>query len=120
MKGVGGMFALALGLVAVMAVVAYMQKGSLLGLMPNQPTPTVVKDFDFVQTGNLRAEKTFWLLVYEEPGKPALQAKLFFTPDSRCNTQVCANLPLKNGQRVTIEGSKSGDEVKVSQLTTLE
>jgi hypothetical protein len=86
------------------------------------PTPTFspVK-VNFTKTGNIVGSKEQGFgFIYEEPGKPALSASLKFTNGSICNSGVgfvsCDRATWTAGDRVTVEGNKSGDTVTVLRL----
>jgi len=84
---------------------------------------------NFTKTGNLVDRSTVleenWVLVYEEPGKPALSVSLDFIENSICvigsETGLCWDAELVGGERVTIEGQKAEneDKVTVARLTVI-
>jgi len=86
-------------------------------------------EINFTKTGNLADRSTDleenWVLIYEEPGKPALSVSLDFTEDSTCvtgnETVLCWDTELVNGERATIEGQKAenSDMVAVVKLTVI-
>ncbi len=80
---------------------------------------------NFIETGNLSLsqDKNSWALVYEKPGQPGLKVDLEFTYQSLCDlgqeTKNCLILPnnfLQVGDRVTIQGNKKENQVRVNQL----
>ncbi len=83
----------------------------------------------FLKKGNLTSAtadetKNEWLLVYEEPGKPALSNKLIFNDKSICyladGTQsVCSEIKFKSGDNVEISGELKDDEVTISELVLI-
>jgi len=85
----------------------------------------------FSKTGNVvinnpGLEKNVWYLIYEEPGKPALSAKLSFPEGSKCQSakmnKECRqfSLYLYAGSRAKVEGKVRGSEVVVDKLTIVE
>lgn len=66
-----------------------------------------------------------WYLLYEEPGKPALNAELQFDTESLCGNEerktMCMLLSIsdygmKNGEKVEIRGIEHDDVLKVREL----
>jgi hypothetical protein len=64
-------------------------------------------------------------ILYEEPGKPALRAKLLFNEKSLCGDEthkiICMALSvsdygLTNGRKIEIKGIKTDEQVEVRQL----
>lgn len=86
----------------------------------NQPVPAV-----FSQEGNLiqnnpGLEPGVWYLAYEEPGAPGLTARLQFDHESRCGSAdmlTLCNISFDQGMRVHIQGTQSGNVVRVTTLT---
>ncbi len=75
---------------------------------------------NFSKIGNIVAKGENWELVYEEPGKPALRARLQFNEDSKCTDNEngkCFPPYWQNGDRAQIKGSKKGDEITVKSLS---
>ena len=73
---------------------------------------------DFSRTGNFSPNGLGWKLIYEEPGSPALSAALIFSEDSICGGTVCVPSYFSAGDRVMIEGAKTGEgSVLVVRLT---
>ncbi|MCC2631206.1 MAG: hypothetical protein K0S38_1015 [Candidatus Paceibacter sp.] len=72
------------------------------------------ENLNFSKTGNIvRPEnQQAWYLVYEEPGKPALRVELSFQ-----NSIETSRLTI--GDRVKIEGVRTGDRVDVYSITLL-
>jgi len=69
------------------------------------------ENINFVKTGNVvinnpGMEEDVWYLIYEEPGSPAKNVKLFFEED----------LSIDIGDRVTIEGMFDGEKVFVKRI----
>jgi hypothetical protein len=87
-------------------------------------------EINFTKTGNLVDKSTEleenWVLIYEEPGKPALSVSLDFTQNSICaagnETGLCWDTELVGGERITIGGIKAenSDMVTVVRLTIIE
>ena len=93
----------------------------LTNSLPNQSGKTANRQFNFIKTGNLVGGNQEWNLIYEEPGAPALKAKLNFTKESACGTDDeepsdCAGIKLSNGDRIRIWGDKNGETITVSRL----
>lgn len=84
--------------------------------------PLKVVGVNFSQAGNL-LNKEGWILLYEEPGNPALDVNLKFTNDSLCDLGKgelpCDTSKFEHGSRVQVEGNKSGKEVTVVKLKKL-
>jgi hypothetical protein len=63
---------------------------------------------NFSEIGNLVNRGDELVLVYEEPGKPALQKTLVFEQASRCNKGTgevsCMGISFENGDRAFVEG----------------
>lgn len=89
----------------------------------------IVAVYGFTQTGNIKnvatgeIEEDDWVLIYEEPGAPALTKKLSFTTQSKCvfegREMLCDTSRLEQGQRVTIMGAIDGEGVvHVERLET--
>jgi hypothetical protein len=77
-----------------------------------------VSEADFVKIGNLTAAGIGWRLVYEEPGSPALTTALIFSDESRCGEDICEISSFEAGDRVSVEGLKTGEgNVLVVRLT---
>ncbi|MBP9757236.1 MAG: GerMN domain-containing protein [Candidatus Pacebacteria bacterium] len=79
----------------------------------------------FAHDGNLiqnspGLEADTWYLTYEEPGAPGLSVQLRFDGNSRCGSEnmlkVC-DISFEQGDRVHVEGDRSGDSVLVRTLT---
>ena len=68
-----------------------------------------VSEVDFVKAGNLTAAGAGWRLVYEEPGNPALTTALIFSDESRCGADICEISSFEAGDRVSVEGLKTGE-----------
>jgi len=73
------------------------------------------------KTGNLTKQNGNWVLVYEEPGKPALTLKLEFNANSICEKgeqkDICVLNNLTIGDRVRVEGSLNGDNLLIYTLS---
>jgi hypothetical protein len=86
-------------------------------------------DPSFMKRGNLTnatadETKNEWLLVYEEPGKPALNNKLIFSDKSVCyltdGTQsTCSEIKFKSGDNVEISGEIKDGKVTISELVLI-
>ena len=78
---------------------------------------------NFIKSGNL-VDGPDWNLLYEEPGKPALKARLIFNEKSVCNigsqASPCRPEGFTQGERVEIKGRKSGSDIIVQNLFKLE
>jgi len=76
------------------------------------------------KTGNLTKQNGNWVLVYEEPGKPALTLKLEFNANSLCEKgaqkDICVLENFKIGSRVRISGVINGNNLNVHTLNILE
>ena len=91
-----------------------------------------VKEFQIVGTDENTVEKTgyltdsngVWVLVYEEPGKPALTLDLVFDQQSNClineEPKVCVPEDLIVGSRVTIQGLTIENQLMVRNLVVVE
>lgn len=78
-------------------------------------------DIEFSRTGNLVERDDQWVLVYEEPGKPAVTARLQFIDQSACFSDAgeeiaCIPASWEEGVRVEVSGTETGDLVKVDRL----
>jgi hypothetical protein len=77
---------------------------------------------NFSRNGNL-LDREGWILLYEEPGNPAIDVTLKFTQNSRCDfgrgELPCETSDFRNGSRVEIEGNQSGKEVSVLKMRLL-
>lgn len=83
----------------------------------------------FLKKGNLTSatsdeSKNDWLLVYEEPGKPALSNKIVFNDKSICyladgNQSACSEIKFKSGDRVEIAGEIKNGQVTISELVMI-
>jgi hypothetical protein len=72
----------------------------------------------FVDSGNIVENNGGWDLIYEEPGAPALQVSLKFDENSICRKegeedQSCFPVYWKQGDRVSVEGKRRGEQVQV-------
>lgn len=86
-------------------------------------------DPGFIKKGNITSatadeSKNEWLLVYEEPGKPALNNPLVFIESSVCyltdGTQSpCSDIKFKSGDNVEISGDIKDGKVVVSELVMI-
>lgn len=90
--------------------------------------PVLVENFD--ETGNLtdwdasvERQTGDWILLYEEPGRPAIVAKLTFNAFSKCDLgsgeKVCDKSKLELGARARVQGSDKGGRVTVIKLTKI-
>lgn len=86
-------------------------------------------EITFEKVGNLTIYDTetmerTWILVYEEPGRPALTRDLHFTSKSVCTTKQennpCDTSVLEGGQRVKISGFEENGIITVVHLEHLE
>ena len=80
------------------------------------PTPTPEPEFGWDRTGNYVDRK----IVYEEPGRPALNMRLIFDNQSLCDGEVCVPASIGRGQRIRVEGEEKPEGVLVRRLTRLE
>lgn len=79
----------------------------------------------FNRTGNLLEEDNGWKLLYEEPGKPALSAKLSFDRESVCTDAsgsdiLCPNgadAPWIHGARARVVGELADGVLLVTKLS---
>jgi len=76
---------------------------------------------NFQKQGNIVNKEDGLVLIYEEPGKPALTTSLFFTPLSVCMIENgqnvnCELINWQDGNRVEINGVKQGDILEVYSL----
>lgn len=86
-------------------------------------------DPGFIKKGNITSattdeSKNEWLLVYEEPGKPALSNKLIFNDRSVCyltdGTQsICSEIKFKSGDSVEISGDIKDGKVTILELVMI-
>ncbi len=87
------------------------------------PTLTPTPGPDFSEQGNLVKPQDDWVLVYEEPGQPALTVVLEFDEESRCDLgdgfEECDWEQFENGMRVEVTGWKDNDALKVDDLEIL-
>jgi gas vesicle protein len=78
---------------------------------------------NFDKTGNLSKQNGEWVLIYEEPGKPALIASLSFNEKSICEKgaqkDVCVLNNLNIGERTRIIGTLEGGVLTVYDLIWL-
>jgi hypothetical protein len=78
---------------------------------------------NFDKTGNLSRQDGKWVLIYEEPGKPALVASLSFNEKSICEKgaqkDVCVLNNLNIGERTRIVGTLDGGILTVYDLIWL-
>ncbi len=88
--------------------------------------PQQALEVNFTETGNVlnwdsqtESYTEDWTLLYEKPGNPAISVKLVFDENSLCDGEVCDTSKLNNGDRVKVEGNRSGGEVTVISLTKL-
>lgn len=84
---------------------------------------------DFIKDGSLRPKKgeddeIQWTLLYDEPGRLALNVVLDFNNRSKCDygngEQICNTKKFELGQRAHVEGLKNGNLVKVITLKFME
>jgi hypothetical protein len=79
------------------------------------------KNDNFSEIGNLTEQNNNWVLVYEEPGKPALNVELQFSDQSECFDSdsekiACEPGSWEEGIRVEVSGFESEKSVQVSEL----
>jgi hypothetical protein len=90
--------------------------------------PVLVENFD--RTGNLtdwdanaERETGDWILLYEEPGRPAIVANLTFNTFSKCDLgsgeEVCDKSKLELGVRARVQGNEKEGKVTVIKLTKI-
>lgn len=83
-------------------------------------TKTVAPAQLFVQEGNIKnrasgySEEDDWVLVYEQPGKPALTVGIIFTTQSRCVVEkgiplFCNTANFEQGERVVVMGAPDAE-----------
>ncbi len=87
--------------------------------------PNIINAESLIEkTGNLTKQNGNWVLVYEEPGKPALTLKLEFNANSICEKgaqkDICVLGNLGIGNRVKISGIVDGDKLLIYNLTLVE
>ncbi len=87
--------------------------------LPKIVNPTVTpsegsSEVDFEKEGNLVKQNNDWILVYEEPGKPALTLILDFSTCSECKPEE-----YDQGVRVEVKGDKTEDGLKVTEMVKL-
>ena len=83
----------------------------------------------FLKKGNLTSltsdeSKNEWLLVYEEPDKPALNNEIVFNNKSICylangDQSACSEIKFKSGDRVEIAGELKDGKVTISELVLI-
>ncbi len=106
---------LGIGLVAVLSP----DSGSNGSRLPKLIEPTAAPseesiEVNFEKEGNLVKQANDWVLVYEEPGKPALTVILDFTTCSECKPDE-----YEQGMRIEVKGDKSEDILKVAEIVKL-
>lgn len=80
---------------------------------------------NFSQAGALMAREDGWTLLWDEPGRMAVNIKLKFTDQSICylggEKKDCGliNMGPQSYDRVSVEGNRTGDEVTVTKLEEL-
>lgn len=90
--------------------------------------PVLVENFD--KTGNLtdwdsntERQTGDWILLYDEPGRLAIVAKLAFNALSKCDLgsgeEVCDKNKLELGAVTRVQGNQKGEIVTVIKLTKL-
>lgn len=93
-----------------------------------QISPALMENFD--KTGNLtdwnaNAERQTgdWILLYEEPGRPAIVANLAFNTFSKCDLgkgeEACDKSKLELGAMARVQGSEKDGVVTVIRLTKI-
>jgi len=98
----------------------FSDSGSGSSLFPKVVEPTEkpteeVEEADFEKEGNLVKQSEEWILVYEEPGKPALTVILDFATCSDCKPEE-----YEQGMRVEVKGNKEKDRLEVIELIKLD
>ncbi len=87
------------------------------------PQPSFSKSGNLTK-GNPGSLSETWILVYEEPGAPAMTKEVIFAPSSTCaiaGVEVeCETIDLEVGSRVKITGFVQGDIVEIMNLEYLE
>lgn len=94
---------------------------------PASPTPSTppALESNFSKQGALVAREDAWYLVWDEPGNPAANAKLNFTPQSICllggENKDCGliNNGPESYDRVSLEGNNNNNEVTVIKVEEL-
>lgn len=80
---------------------------------------------NFSQKGAVFAREDGWVLIWDEPGRMAMNVKLKFTDQSTCilggEKKDCGliNMGPQSYDYASVEGNKSGDEVMVTKLEEL-
>lgn len=89
-----------------------------------KPESTIAKG-NFSREGAVMAREEGWILLWDEPGRMAMNVKLKFTDQSVCilggEEKDCAliNMGPQSYDRVKVEGNRTGDEVTVTKLEEL-
>lgn len=102
------------------------ERGTLSSDEKTKPLELTVEP-SFSEEGNLvdaRNGAGTWVLIYEAPGSPALQAVLLFDSESICNIgngeEKCDEDGFTEGDRVRVEGTEENGAVTVTYLETSE
>ncbi len=78
------------------------------------------EQINFQEIGNLTKRNGNWHLIYEMPGKPALDLKLTFTKESECLDETednsCTPVYWNVGDRAQITGVEEGKDLRVTTL----
>jgi len=114
MKNKQKILIISLGIIVIVAISAWYLYGNYIN-----------QEINYVQSGNLvknsqgMKPNTWYLVVYEEPGKPVLNAELQFDKNSVCEvlgeTKPCGN-SLNIGDRVGVQGFSANGVVHVKIL----
>jgi len=90
-----------------------------------ETTKTTTAKGNFSKKGAVVAREDGWILVWDEPGRMAMNIKLKFTDQSVCilggEKKDCGliNMGPQSYDYASVEGNESGDEVTVGKLEEL-
>ncbi len=122
--------------VAIFGLLVFFNQNILFLKVVNKEPITVLKEFNefleinFTKTGSIlnwdSQTETYtenWILLYEEPGKPALSVKLVFNENSFCTIsqeeKICDKADFNNGDRAEVRGHRKDKIVIVTSLIRL-
>jgi hypothetical protein len=88
-------------------------------VVPNMPAA----ETNFQREGYLVGAPGAWRLIYEEPGAPALTVDLLIGANSHCERNgeagSCENILRIAGNRIKVEGNRSGTVLTVNKIIAL-
>lgn len=87
---------------------------------PPASPPAAPPAANFSDNGVLLSDAGGWVILYEEPGQPALNANLVFDANSQCDTGgglgACNTAAFTHGTDIDVTGYLSGNNLTVHQL----